>query len=70
MFPVYHEGRRIGSVTSACHSPRLEKNIGFVNVPASRAAPGTRLTVDAAGKRLAATVVPTPFVESERQIRS
>src|SRR5215216_59805 len=32
-FPVYDEGRHIGKVTSACYSPRLDKNIGFAMVP-------------------------------------
>jgi glycine cleavage system aminomethyltransferase T len=28
VFPIYANGDRIGNVTSACYSPRLEKNIG------------------------------------------
>ncbi|MGH3042228.1 MAG: glycine cleavage T C-terminal barrel domain-containing protein, partial [Gaiellaceae bacterium] len=32
-FPVYRSGERVGKVTSACFSPRLEKNIGYAMVP-------------------------------------
>ena len=32
-FPVDTDGERIGKVTSACFSPRLEKNIGYAMVP-------------------------------------
>jgi aminomethyltransferase len=33
MYPVYQGGQEVGKVTSACHSPRLEKNIGFAMLP-------------------------------------
>jgi hypothetical protein len=42
-FPIYANGERIGSVTSACYSPRLEKNIGYAMVPIEFAEPGTEL---------------------------
>ena len=31
-WPV-HDGAVVGKVTSACHSPRLERNIGYAWVP-------------------------------------
>ncbi len=68
-WPVRAAGRPVGQVTSAIHSPRLKKNIGFALVPAEHAADGTRLAVDVpdAGERQA-TVVPKPFVDPEKAI--
>ena len=40
-FPVLDGDRQIGRVTSACHSPRLEKNIGFAMLPIEHADMGT-----------------------------
>ena len=45
-FPVFDGGHRIGSVTSACHSPRLEKNIGFAMLPIEHAHMGNRFEVE------------------------
>jgi glycine cleavage system aminomethyltransferase T len=68
-WPVRHDGRPAGEVTSAIHSPRLEKNIGYAMVPIDSAAIGTRLIVAAGeiGER-EATVVPFPFVDPRKQI--
>jgi aminomethyltransferase len=68
-WPVYRDGRPAGRVTSAIHSPRLEKNIGYAMVPIECAAPGTRLsvTVPEAGDR-EVTVVPVPFVDPKKEI--
>ena len=45
-FPVHKDGARIGKVTSACFSPRLEKNIGYAMVPTAHADLGTELEVE------------------------
>ena len=45
-FPVKKDGTRIGEVTSACFSPRLEKNIGIAMVPIELAELGTELEVE------------------------
>ena len=45
-FPVNKDGERIGEVTSACFSPRLEKNIGYAMVPTEHADLGTELEVE------------------------
>jgi aminomethyltransferase len=68
-WPVRADGRLVGQVTSAIHSPRLRKNIGFALVPVEHAAHGTRLAVDLpdAGERQA-TVVPKPFVDPQKAI--
>ncbi len=65
---VLDGARKIGHVTRCGRSPRLEKNIGLVNVPADKAAPGTRFTIDSSDERRPATVVPVPFVKSIKRI--
>jgi len=45
-FGVLKAGEQIGRVTSACYSPRLEKNIGFAMVPVEHSAIGTELEVE------------------------
>ena len=76
-FPVLHDGEVVGKVTSACYSPRLEKNIGLALVPAELSALGTAFTVDV-GERLGAllpsglppvdaVVVPKPFIDPAKE---
>ena len=66
---VSANGGAVGRITSAIHSPRLRKNIGYAMVPVSAATPGTQLTVaiPGAGNR-AATVVPLPFIDPKKAI--
>ncbi|MDR2857944.1 MAG: glycine cleavage system aminomethyltransferase GcvT [Novosphingobium sp.] len=54
--------REVGAVTSGGFSPSLQRPIAMAYVEAALAAPGTRLEIDVRGKRLAAMVVPLPFV--------
>ena len=44
LWPVQHDGRTVGRCTAAAYSPQLGTHIGYVNVPASLAEAGTRLT--------------------------
>jgi len=44
-FPVLVNGQRIGKVTSACYSPRLDKNIGYAMVPVEYGETGAELTI-------------------------
>jgi aminomethyltransferase len=71
VFPVYAKGssERIGEVTSACYSPRLDKNIGFAMVPIDYTQLGTELETETpqAG-RTSAVVVPKPFVDPKKEI--
>ena len=67
-FPVSHNGARVGKVTSACHSPRLDKNIGYALVPIELAKLGTELEVDVAGDRRQAIVVEMPFIDPKKEI--
>lgn len=61
-FPVLSDRQQIGQVSSACYSPRLEKNIGFAMVPAAQAENGTSLQVETRSGTATATVVDKPFL--------
>ena len=45
-FPVRSDGETIGKVTSACHSPRLDKNIGYAMVPVEHSELGIELVIE------------------------
>lgn len=62
-FPVLDGDRRIGKVTSACHSPRLEKNIGYAMLPIERSDVGNRFEVETPQGRRTAVTVPKPFID-------
>jgi hypothetical protein len=68
VFPVSRRGERVGKVTSACHSPRLRKNIGYAMVPVELAELGTELEVDVGGDRRDAVVVEMPFIDPKKEI--
>jgi glycine cleavage system aminomethyltransferase T len=68
VFAVHRDGERVGEVTSACHSPRLDKNIGYAMVPIELAALGTRLEVQVGEDRRDAVVVEMPFIDPKKDI--
>ena len=65
-WPVRQGGRALGHITSAVHSPRLQKNIGYAFVTAAHAAEGRRFEVETSAGARTATVVPMPFVDPAR----
>jgi glycine cleavage system aminomethyltransferase T len=67
-FPVSSNGDRIGRVTSACYSPRLEKNIGFAMVPIEHADLGTELEVETPNEKTSAVVVQRPFIDPKKEV--
>ncbi|HEX5948679.1 MAG TPA: glycine cleavage T C-terminal barrel domain-containing protein [Actinomycetota bacterium] len=67
-WPVSSEGQRVGEVTSAVWSPRLEKNIGFAWVPSGLSNEGTSLRVVTSDGERDATVGPMPFVDPGKEI--
>jgi len=67
-WPVSSKGEVVGKVTSAIHSPRLGKNIGFAWVPTGLADLGTTLGVDTEWGAREARVVEMPFVDPQKQI--
>ena len=60
-FPIWIDDQPAGHVTSGSYSPSLEKSIGMAYLPLDHEAPGSRLSVEVRGKRLAGQVVETPF---------
>jgi len=65
-YPVRHEGREIGQVTSGTYGPFVKKNIGLAYVPKDRSAVGARLSIQIRERDTAAVVVPTPFYKRPR----
>jgi aminomethyltransferase len=59
---VYSGNQKVGVLTSGGFSPTLGHPIAMAYVDMAHAAEGTALEVDVRGKRLAARVVPMPFV--------
>ena len=59
---VFSGSEKIGIVTSGGFSPTLGAPIAMAYVASTHAAQGTPIEVEVRGKRLAATVAPTPFV--------
>jgi aminomethyltransferase len=67
-WPVSETGERLGHVSRCAWSPRLERNIGFANVPHTHTAPGTRLTVETPNGPRRATVVETPWFPAQKTL--
>jgi glycine cleavage system aminomethyltransferase T len=69
VYPIFAaNGERIGSVTSACYSPRLEKNIGFAMLPIEHAAMGNKFEVETQHGRSWAVTVPKPFIDPKKEV--
>ena len=72
--PVYKDGRQVGRATSVTWGPTIKKMVGFGSLPTRRSPkPGTRVSVEwsVEGERgkVAATVVPLPFLDLPRKRR-
>ncbi|WP_019812057.1 glycine cleavage T C-terminal barrel domain-containing protein [Saccharomonospora halophila] len=67
-FPVYSGGTTpVGSVTSACYSPRLDRNIGLAMVPIGLSTADTELTVGTPDGARGALVVEKPFIDPRKE---
>lgn len=60
-YPVEHDGRRVGEVTSGGLSPSLGVGIGLAYLPPAVAKPGTEIAIDVRGRRIPAEVVKKPI---------
>jgi glycine cleavage system aminomethyltransferase T len=67
VWPVHKDGGRVGQVTSACYSPRLEKNIGYAMVPTEHAELGTEFEIERPDETVSAVVVPKPFIDPQKE---
>jgi aminomethyltransferase len=66
-YPVYKNEQLIGEVTTGTQSPTLKKNIGLALINAEFTGLESEVEVEIRGKRLKATVVPTPFYKREKK---
>jgi glycine cleavage system aminomethyltransferase T len=67
-WPATIDGERVGKVTSAIYSPRLQENIGYCWLPADRSHEGQLVQVETEWGGRGATVAPMPFVDPSKQI--
>ncbi len=67
-WPVLESGERTGHVSRCVWSPRLERNIGWANVPAALTAPGSQLEVACPDGTRNAVVVEAPWFPAEKNI--
>jgi len=67
-FAVLDGDHAVGSVTSACFSPRLERNIGLAMLPTALGEIGSEVQVATPAGIVPATVVPKPFVDPTKDL--
>jgi glycine cleavage system aminomethyltransferase T len=67
-WPVRHAGRAVGKLTSASHSFRLEKNIGYAWVPIELSGPGTELTLESPDGPVPAVTATLPFLDPNKDV--
>jgi aminomethyltransferase len=68
-YPVWLESERIGEVTSGNHSPSLGRGIALAFVGRERApVVGTRVDIEARGRRIPGDIVKPPFLKKSRQV--
>ena len=67
-WPVSHDGRVVGRLVSAAHSPRLDINMGYVWVPIELAEVGTVVGIEAPDGTRAASVTSLPFLDPTKDI--
>jgi glycine cleavage system aminomethyltransferase T len=67
-WPVTHDGRVVGRLVSAAHSPRLDINMGYVWVPIELAEVGTTVGIDSPNGARTASVTPLPFLDPRKDI--
>ena len=67
-YPVFRGGEPVGKVTSACYSPRLERNIGYAMLPIGRAEPlGQEFEVETPAGRHRGVTVRKPFIDPDKE---
>jgi len=67
-WPIIVKGKKIGYVTSAVYSPRLEQNIALGMIETAFADIGTKLHLDTSFGERAAVIVPKPFYDPKKTL--
>mgnify|MGYP005686332653 FL=1 len=67
-WPVLKEGVKVGTVTSAIYSPRLQKNIALAMISIDHTASGRVLQVEKLSETRTCTVVPIPFYDPKKSL--
>ena len=67
-WPISMDGNRVGKVTSAIYSPRLEQNIALAMISVGCAETGTSVEVEGPGGAVRATVVEKPFYDPKKSL--
>ena len=67
-WPILKEGIKVGTVTSAIYSPRLQKNIALAMISIDHTASGRVLHVDKLSETRTCTVVPIPFYDPKKSL--
>ena len=67
-WPVRHGGETVGRLTSASHSFRLGKNIGYAWVPIGLAEPGNELELLSPDGPVPATTAALPFLDPDKRV--
>lgn len=62
-YPLYHQGRQVGHVTSGTFSPSLKKGVALGSVETGLRAVGTEIEVEIRGRHERAKVTRLPFVK-------
>jgi aminomethyltransferase len=68
VWPVRRDGEVVGKLTSASHSFRLKRNIGYAWVPIGLADPGNELELDAPDGPLPAVTASLPFWDPNKDV--
>ena len=67
-WPVFDHAKKVGEVTSAVYSPRLERNIGFALLDMTYDRIGAELEVETPEGRRNLSVTSLPFIDPEKKI--
>ena len=67
-WPILKEGVKVGTVTSAIYSPRLQKNIALAMIRIDHTVSGRILQVDKLSETRACTIVPIPFYDPKKSL--
>lgn len=67
-WPIMLAGERVGQVTSAIYSPRLQSNIALAMVQIEHSSIGTRVEIGMSSGSRSAKVVPKPFYDPKKNL--